>query len=240
MKAGTVRIILFDNHPLFLKGMGDFLQREALVQQVTICSAYDEFLERLKQEPFDLAFLELNYGHKRYDGFTLTRELKKLYPHLFIAILSHYNAPHFIQFAGECGAGAFFDKRTGPDLLDDFLFRLMKGTLRDYYVMVSPFNTQPEHPILMDEFELRYLLTRQECRVMKMIVAGKDHKDIEKELDISYNTFYTYHTNILDKLHVKNDVELTKFALLYHLTDTDCNQLPALRQKGSAFTKQSH
>lgn len=239
MKSDTVRIILFDNHPLFLKGMGDFLQREALVQQVTTCSAYDEFLERLKQEPYDLVFLELNYGHKRFDGFTLTRELKNLYPHLFIAILSHYNAPHFVQFAGECGAGAFFDKHTGPDLLDDFLFRFIKGTLRDYYVMVSPFGSQPEHPILMDEFELRYLLTRQECRVMKMIVAGKEHEEIEEELHFSYDTFKTHHRNILSALHVKNDVELTKFALLHHLTDTDCNQLPALRQKGYAFTKQS-
>ncbi|MES2619940.1 MAG: response regulator transcription factor [Bacteroidota bacterium] len=238
MKIDTVRIILFDNQPLFIKGMADFLSREAAVQSVTTCTSYDGFLQHLKQEHFDLAFIELNFGHPHHDGFTLSRELKQLYPQLFIAILSHYNAPHFVHFANECGAAAFFDKHTGPDLIDDFLYRFANGTLPNYYVMVSPYNNHAQHPLVSDDFELRYLLTRQECRVMKLIVGGKEHTEIEEELHISYDTFKTHHRNILSALHVKNDIELTKFAMLYHLTDTDCNQLPALRQRGSVFTRQ--
>lgn len=235
MKTDALHIILFDNQPLYLKGVMNSLHTEAGLQHITTCTTHEDFWLQLKQQPYHIVFLELNFGSQRYDGFSVCREIKELYPQLLVAVLSRYNAPHFIQFAAECGAGAYFDKYLGPEAISNFLHQFADGGVTDFYLQISAQATLPNNPLLFDEFELRYLLTRQECRVMKLIVAGKEHKQIEEELGISYDTFKSHHRNILSKLHVTNDVELTKFAIAYRLTNTDCSQLPAFLSKKLSF-----
>lgn len=232
MNPASLKIIFLDNQPLYQLGMVALLKREPCVQSVLPCSSFTDLQLMLKENEPHLIFLELNLGSTRHDGFSVCREIKQQYKNVFVAMLSHYNAPHFIRFAQECGAGAFFDKHSGPDLLSQFLHSFCKGSLTGYYVRVSPYGTHQTNVLFKDDFEMRYLLTRQECRVMKMIVAAKEHHEIEDELGISYDTFRTHHNHILDKLQVKNDVELTKFAIQFQLLEMDCNQLPSNTVQG--------
>lgn len=226
MITASIKITLLDNQPLYLQGMADFLRLQSLVKSVVTSTNYDELHRELQIDRPDIIFLELNFNTSRYDGFSICREIKQQYKNVFVVILSRYNAPHFVQFARECGAGAYFDKHTGSDAITEFLYLFAKGRTDNYYVKISPYEKFENH-FQQEGFELRYLLTKMQCRVMKLIVAGNEHKEIEDTLHISYDTYRSHHNSILDKLHVKNDVELTKFALRHQLTEMDCEQLPS-------------
>ena len=52
---------------------------------------------------------------------------------------------------------------------------------------------------------------------MRLVASGKSLKEIADELSISVKTVATYHTRLLGKMHMKNDVELTRYALLNKL-----------------------
>jgi two-component system, NarL family, response regulator FusR len=193
---------------------------------VNTCATYDSLLDKLKAQKPDLVFIELNLNSTRYDGFTICEEIKKQYSDVFVAVLSRYNAPHFIQYARQCGADAYFDKQTETASLDAFLHDLAANKVRDYYIRVAAYLNAGTR-FGEDPFELRYLLTRQQCRIMKLILASKKPKEIQEDVGISYDTYKTHHANILATLHVKDDVELTKFALKHNLTGMDCESLPA-------------
>lgn len=61
------------------------------------------------------------------------------------------------------------------------------------------------------------LLTRQEQKIMQLIVQGAGHNEIMKQLKIAYETFKTHRKNILAKLKVKNVVQLAQMALQQNL-----------------------
>ncbi|HLP20731.1 MAG TPA: response regulator transcription factor [Chitinophagales bacterium] len=219
-----INILAIDNHPLFVQGMLSCLRQWNEVGKATGCNSYDEMFEHLKEDQPHLIFLELNLNTSHYDGFSICREVTSRYKNVFVAILSRYNAPELIREARDCGARAFIDKNTSPEKLYDFLQDFWQGKILQYYVRVS--NGYSRTGVLQDGFELRTILTRREREVMCMIVEGCDHDEIENNLKISYSTYKTHRNNILRKLAVKNDVELTRFAVSNNLCTTGYSSVP--------------
>ncbi|MDB5281202.1 MAG: LuxR family two component transcriptional regulator, partial [Bacteroidota bacterium] len=64
-----------------------------------------------------------------------------------------------------------------------------------------------------DRFSLAELLSHREQEVMKLLARGMGHKEIEKELHITYDTVKSHRSNILQKLKLENVAQLVKFAL---------------------------
>jgi DNA-binding NarL/FixJ family response regulator len=63
------------------------------------------------------------------------------------------------------------------------------------------------------------MLSDREFQVMHMIIAGKSLKEIAAELSLSVKTISTFHTRIWEKLGVKNDVELVRYAIDHRLAE---------------------
>lgn len=219
-----IKILAIDNHPLFVQGMLSCFKQWSEVGKATGCNSYDEMFEQLKEDQPHLIFLELNLNTSHYDGFSICREVTSRYKNVFVAILSRYNAPELIREAHLCGARAFLDKNTSTEKLYDFLHDFWQGKILQYYVRVSNGFSKPG--FLPDGFELRTILTRREREVMCKIVEGCDHDEIENDLQISYSTYKTHRNNILRKLAVKNDVELTRFAVSNNLCTTAYSSAP--------------
>jgi DNA-binding NarL/FixJ family response regulator len=62
-------------------------------------------------------------------------------------------------------------------------------------------------------------LSNRELEVMRMVAAGKSLKEIAGALSLSVKTVGAYHTRLLDKMGLKSDVEITRYALLKKLVD---------------------
>lgn len=71
----------------------------------------------------------------------------------------------------------------------------------------------PRPPKKRDAIANYGLLSKQELKIMQMMVQGMHHKKIEELLDIAYETFKTHRKNIFTKLKLKNIVQLTQLAL---------------------------
>ena len=63
------------------------------------------------------------------------------------------------------------------------------------------------------------LLTKRETEILTMMASAKNTKEIASELDLSTNTVYVHRRNIMEKLNIKNSVELTKIAIREGITD---------------------
>ena len=62
-------------------------------------------------------------------------------------------------------------------------------------------------------------LSNREQEIMVMLASGKKVKDIAADLQLSISTVFTYRVRIFEKLKIKNNVELTHYALNNKLVD---------------------
>lgn len=205
-----IKIVAFDDQPFYVQGITAYLAQWSLVEKVTGCTSYDDLLNNLRSEEPDIVFMELSLHNSRYDGFKICREITSRYKNVLVAVHSRHNTPELIKEAQLCGARAYIDKYTSVDNLYGFLHDYWQGKIPAYYVQVSS-NAKPTGRGTKELYELLYTLTKREREVMALIVEGHEHEEIEKELDISYSTYKTHRSNILQKLNFKNEVELTRF-----------------------------
>lgn len=209
-----LKILALDDQPFYINGMLTYLKQWTLVGKATGCTTYDELLLQLKENEPDIVFMELNLRTCRHDSFSILREISSRYKNVLVAILSRYNTPELIKEARENGARAFIDKYSGTENLFNFLHDYWSDNIPAYYVSVHQQGPQPaDNTRVHDSFELYYQLTKREREVMHLIVEGHEHEEIEQALGISYSTYKTHRSSILQKMQVKNEVGLARKAV---------------------------
>jgi DNA-binding NarL/FixJ family response regulator len=205
-----IKILAFDDQPFYVQGITSYLAQWSLVGKVTGCNSYDELLSNLRTEEPDIVFMELSLHNSRLDGLRICREITSRYKNVLVAVHSRHNTPELIKEAQQCGARAYIDKYTSAENIYNFLHDYWQGKMPAYYVQVSN-RARPTGNNTKEFYELLYTLTKREREVMTLIVEGHEHEEIENELAITYSTYKTHRSNILQKLNFKNEVELTRF-----------------------------
>jgi|ERR1043165_8867698 DNA-binding NarL/FixJ family response regulator len=236
----TLKILTIDDHPIYLHGMWTSFGHLPIVQKMDQCRTYDEMFDKLKEDEPHLVFLELSLAMSRYDGLRICREITKRYKNVFTAVLTRHNSPKLIKEARECGARAFFDKNTtDPETLRSFLNDFVCNKIPGFYTKVAGNRSKAnDHHFKQDCYELMYTLTRREREVMTLVVEGLDHSEIGTALNITYETYKTHRTNVLRKLGLRNDVELTRFALSNNLCAGEECPPPPSPNKGAVMMYQ--
>jgi DNA-binding NarL/FixJ family response regulator len=207
-------VIIVDDHPLFLKGMSDFLIRFPVIKSVRTCLSRDHLFQELDQEIPDVIFLDLRIPP--HDGFIICQELVTKYPHVHVLIITQYDVASFALKAKKCGARAYFYKGIDPEIIIQFLTNLAYGNINEFFACVSDTITSK---VLFetDSFELRELLTAREREILELIIQGIAHEEIEGKLQITNSTYKGHRMNIYRKLRIKNDFELALFAIKHNL-----------------------
>lgn len=209
-----LKILALDDQPFYINGMLTYLKQWTLVGKATGCTSYDELLLQLKEDEPDIVFMELNLRTCRHDSFSILRDISRRYKNVLVAVLSRYNTPELIKEARENGARAFIDKYSGTENLFNFLHDYWSDKVPAYYVSVNQHRHQPAgNTRVHDSFELYHQLTKREREVMRLIVEGHEHEEIEQALGISYSTYKTHRSSILQKMQVKNEVGLARKAV---------------------------
>jgi two-component system, NarL family, nitrate/nitrite response regulator NarL len=90
-----IKLLLADDHHLFLEGIKSLLAEEAGLEIVTVASNGREVIDQLEKFPIDICILDINMPE--LNGIETATEIKKLYPGLKIIILTTYNDKAFIE-----------------------------------------------------------------------------------------------------------------------------------------------
>ena len=143
-------------------------------------------------------------------GLDILRQLKIENPDLHVLILSTYPEEQYAVRSLKDGAEGFLTKASVPDELVAAIRKAASGrkyvssTLAEKLALDLTMNSQkPLHETLSD----------REYQVMCMIASGKTVKAMGEELALSVKTISTYRRRILDKMKMKNNAELTHYAV---------------------------
>jgi two-component system, NarL family, invasion response regulator UvrY len=212
-----LRILIADDHALFREGLKQILQENFEGVCLDQASNGPEVLDKIVKEDYDLLLLDI--AMPGYSGLDVLKQLRIIRPKLRVLVLSMYPEGQYAVRAIRAGASGYLTKRSASDELIEAINKVSKGGIyvtaaiaEKLMVDFRPDSGKPPHELLSD----------REFQIFCMIASGKTVSTIAEELNLSVKTVSTHRVHILDKMKMKNNAELTNYAIKYqviNLTD---------------------
>lgn len=207
-----LRILLVDDHKLIRVGLRQILEGETGVEVVGEASSGEEGLKLARELKPDVILLDINMPGM--NGIEATRRLSRLEPRpkiLIVSVLSQEPVPSRLL---EAGADGYLSKETAAD---EVLTALKQIRLGKRYL-----SADLARQMALSQFDGESPLDQlsdREMEVLLMVTNGQSIQEIADVLSVSPKTVATYRYRLFDKLNVKNDVELARYALRHGLVE---------------------
>ncbi len=196
-----MRILLADDHPVFLSGVRRVLELDGGFEVVAEVRHGREVLPTVGRTHPEVVLLDVRMPE--LDGLTCLDRLRASYPHVFVVMCSMSAAAEQIQSAYDRGASGYIIKNIDPSGLGPAIRRSVAGTAsRDHLLATDP----------GDSVRLAAGLTPRETDVMKAVSRGLSNRTIAKELWVTEQTVKFHLSNLYRKLELSNRTELARWA----------------------------
>jgi DNA-binding NarL/FixJ family response regulator len=209
-----LRILIADDHPIVRQGLGQLIAKTADMVVADEASNGSEALEKARASHYDVVLLDISMPGLH--GLDIIRQLKKESPKLPILILSMHSEEQYAVRAFRAGASGYLTKQSAPD---ELLAAIRKVSMGGKYVSSALAERLATDLEIGTGKLLHDTLSNREYQVMIMIAAGKTVAQIAEELSLSVQTISTYRSRILQKMQMKNNVELANYAVRNQLLD---------------------
>lgn len=207
------KVIVADDHAVVRTGLQLIFKMGSNLEVYREVENGIKLLEVLQEEAFDAAVIDLNMPGK--DSLDLIQEVRKNYPQLPIVIYTMNADEQLSLRLFKIGVMGYIHKEAQPTDLVQAVEMAIKG--RKYLTPEQKewFATQ----MLKGETEAlpHERLTDREYQILCLLAAGSSNADIAIKLCISKNTISNHRNNILKKLNLVNNAELTRYAIKQQL-----------------------
>jgi DNA-binding NarL/FixJ family response regulator len=203
------RVLLADDHPIVLHGLRDLLNAEPDFGVVAEVTDGAEAIKRALDPDVDLAVLDVSMP--RMTGLQAAAELSRRRPDLRILMLSMHENEQFLFEALRAGASGYVLKTA----VDRDLVHACRATMRGETFLYAGAVTAlvRDHLERASAGESVDPLTPRELEVLKLVAEGHSSDEIAELLVISRKTVDRHRANILEKLGMRDRVELTRYAI---------------------------
>jgi DNA-binding NarL/FixJ family response regulator len=199
-ETAFLRILLADDHPLFVEALRALIERHIAASELTVVSDLDAAHRALMAGRFDLAILDLHMPGA--SGFEGVRRTLAQFPETPVAVISGSATAVDVKRAIELGAKGFLPKTLSPDVLAAALRVIAAGGT---YVPTE-YATGGGMAISAAG------LTQREGEVLTLLMRGQSNKEIGRALELKEITVKLHVRNIFRKLKVRNRVEAVNAA----------------------------
>jgi len=203
-----LRVLIADDHPIVREGLRRVIQDEFPSVIIGEVASGNAALERIRTCDWDIVILDINFPDK--SGLEVLKEVRKERKDISFLMLSVYPEAQYARRALWGGADAYLRKDTAQDELIKAIKAIRSGgkyissTVAPFLLVRSESDlSKPLHSHLSD----------REIEVLGLVSQGKTFKEIGGILLISQKTVSTYRSRILIKLHLRNTVELIRYAV---------------------------
>jgi DNA-binding NarL/FixJ family response regulator len=205
------RILLADDHALVRGGLRMILDNEPDLVVVAEAGDGAEALDRCTDVDVDLAILDI--AMPRMTGLQAAREMSRRVPGVRILMLSMYDNEQYFFEALKAGASGYVLKSVADRDLVEACRAAMRGEPFLYAGALSALIRDYLTRSRQDDRGTATILTPREEEVVKLIAEGHSSKEIAATLVISAKTVDRHRTNILQKLGLRDRLDLTRYAI---------------------------
>ena len=203
------RILLADDHAVVRRGLRLVLDQEPDLEVVAEAGDGAEAVELALANAVHLAVLDITMP--RMTGLQAAHELARRAPEVRVLILSMHDDERYLFEALRAGAAGYVPK----SVADRDLVEACRATMRGE-PFLYPGAVKALVRVWLDrdgELETEDPLTPRELEIVKLIAESRTSREIAELLTISEKTVERHRANILDKLEMRDRVELTRYAI---------------------------
>jgi two-component system, NarL family, invasion response regulator UvrY len=203
-----MKILVVDDHAVVRHGVKQILCEH--FHQAVIGEAQDAehmFVE-MEKRSWDMVVLDVGMPGK--GGLEALKDLKRLQPKLPVLVLSAYPEDQLAVRLIRAGAAGYLSKDSAPSELVHAIQKILDG---GRFISASVADLLAANLESALDKPLHEQLSDREYQVMCLIAVGKSLKEIAEDLSVSVSTINTYRARILEKMHMRNNTELTHYAL---------------------------
>jgi len=209
-----IKVLIADDHPVVREGLKQILSKATDMVVGGEALNGQEVLDKVRSEKWDVIILDLNMPGK--DGFEVLKEIRREKAKLPILILSIQSEEQIGVRVLRAGASGFLSKESAPKELLNAIRKIHTG---GKFVSASLAERLAMEVEAKTDEEPHKLLSNREYQVLCLIASGKTINEIADQLSISDKTVRTYRERLLEKMKLKNDVELTHYAIQHKLIE---------------------
>ncbi len=213
-----VTLLLADDHPIVRQGLRHLLERESEFHIVGEAGDGVEALQLVDLLKPDILVLDVMMPN--LNGLEVLRQTRKISPSTQTIILTMQSANAYMIEALKIGAAGYLLKETGPSELVDALHEVLKGN-RFLSAKLAQRFQDGELKIGDIPSDAYRTLTAREREIFQLTVEGMTSGEIGDKLRISPRTVEEHRSNLTNKLGIKHQTDLIRFAIKHGLLPMD-------------------
>ena len=201
-------ILVADDHAIVRKGLVQIISSAMGLEVTGEASNGGEVIDMMRKGSYDVLVLDLNMPDQ--SGLDTLKQVKSEYPDLPVLILSVHGENQYAVRVLKAGASGYLTKESAPDQLVAAIRRVAEG--KRY---LSPAAAELLIEVLDGDADqpVHAMLSDREFQVMKMLAMGKSVMEIGDILSLSVKTISTYRSRVMEKMKMKSNAELARYAL---------------------------
>lgn len=203
-----INVLIADDHPIVRQGLRQILSGTADMEVAGEAVNSQEALDQVRIGGWDVLVLDMTMPGR--SGFDILKELKHEQPDLPVLVLSIHAEEQFAVRVLKAGASGYLTKENAPAELIKAIRKVVSGgkyisrsLAETLAIGLDTASEQPRHAALSD----------REFQVMQMMASGKTLAEIAEDLSLSTKTVSTYRTRLLEKMNLKTNAEIIRYAL---------------------------
>ena len=204
----NMRILIADDHAIVRRGLSEILLEAWPSAEIEQVGDADMLLQRSMADSWDIIISDLMMPGRSV--LETLQQIRQSRPQVPVLILSIFPEEQYATRVFKAGASGYINKDAAPTELVKAVQRILQG--RKYITpavaekLASDLRTDKDRPP-------HELLSDREFHVMKMLAAGNSITEIAAQLSLSPTTISTYRSRIMEKMKMKANAELARYAL---------------------------
>jgi DNA-binding NarL/FixJ family response regulator len=202
------KILLVDDHSIVRQGLRNLIELESDLEVTAEAASGVEAIKLIRSQKFDVVVMDISMPDK--NGVDTLHELKHVAPDLPVLILSGYAEEQYALNLIRSGCKGYLSKDAEGDEIIMAIRAIANGKRYISSILAELMTneiTQPKDKMLHET------LSEREFQVFFKLASGQTATEIAQELFISVKTVSTYRTRILEKMSLKNNADLTYYAI---------------------------
>ena len=203
-----IRILIADDHAVVRKGLKQIIIDEFPSATIIEVSDVESLIMQVIKENWDVIICDISMPGR--SGVDALEQVKQIKPEIPVLMMSMHHEDQYALRVLKAGASGYLNKSSVHDELIKAIHTVRIG--RKY---ITPSIAEKLAGALNAPTgkHLHETLSNREFEILKMIASGKSISDIAVQLSLSATTVSTYRSRILEKMSMKSNADITRYAL---------------------------